>query len=47
LASTRRRHLHVVGNAAAAPVSGRLVLPGGDFDVATPDLASYEHGDRS
>jgi transposase len=47
LASTRRRHLHVVGNAAAAPVSGRLVLPGGDFEVATPDLARYEHGDRS
>jgi transposase len=46
LASTRHRHLHAVGDTATIPTSpGRLVLPGGDFDVAAPDLARYEHGD--
>jgi hypothetical protein len=47
LASTRRRHLHAVADTATVvPASpGRLVLPGGDFDVAAPDLARYEHGD--
>lgn len=49
LASTRRRHLHVVRDhdpeppAPVGPV-GRIELPGGDFDVATPDLAArYDH----
>ena len=47
LASTRRRHLHVVDDAVTVASAGRLVLPGGDFDVAAPDLARYEHGDLS
>ena len=46
LASTRRRHLHLV-EAVTVASAGRLVLPGGDFDVAAPDLARYEHGDPS
>jgi transposase len=42
LASTRRRHLHVVGDPSPpAPAVGRLELPGGDFDVAAPDLSRY------
>jgi hypothetical protein len=45
LASTRRRHLHVVGDAAASSTTGRLVLPGGDFNVAAPDLSRYERED--
>ena len=51
LASTGRRHLHVVRDhdpepaPTAGPV-GRIELPGGDFDVATPDLAArYDHRD--
>ena len=46
LNSTRRRHLHVVGDPPAAPVAvGRLELGGGDFDVDTPDLGRYDQGD--
>lgn len=48
LASNKRRHLHVVRNnepETAAQV-GRIELPGGDFDVAAPDLAvRYDHAD--
>ena len=48
LASTQRRHLQLVREPAppvAAPV-GRIELPGGDFDVATPDLAArYDSSD--
>jgi transposase len=48
LASTQRRHLHIVRDIeppAPSPV-GRIDLPGGDFDVAAPDLAArYDHGD--
>jgi transposase len=48
LASTKRRHLHVVGKPTPpAAASARLVLPGGDFEVAAPDLGRYEHGDRA
>lgn len=46
LASTRRRHLHVVADPSTTPPAvGRLELPGGDFDVATPDLGRYDQGD--
>jgi transposase len=46
LTSTQRRHLHVVdGPAPPATAPARLVLPGGDFDVAPPDLSRYRHGD--
>jgi hypothetical protein len=49
LASTQRRHLQLVRESAppaAAPVA-RIELPGGDFDVATPDLAArYDSSDR-
>jgi transposase len=47
LASAQRRHLHVVRDdtPAATALVGRLELPGGDFDVAAPDLAArYDHG---
>jgi len=47
LASNQRRHLRVVraGEPPAAVSVGRLELPGGDFDVAAPDLAArYDHG---
>ena len=48
LASTHRRHLQLVREPAppvAAPV-GRIELPGGDFDVAAPDLAArYDSSD--
>jgi len=48
LASNQRRHLHLVRDVeppAPSPV-GRIDLPGGDFDVAAPDLtARYDHGD--
>jgi transposase len=50
LASNQRRHLHIVRDnesAEPAPV-GRIELPGGDFDVAAPDLvARYDRGDLS
>ena len=49
LASNRRRHLHVVGaeDMPATTRVGRLELPGGDFDIAAPDLsARYEPGDQ-
>lgn len=42
LASTQRRHLQLVREPAppvAGPV-GRIELPGGDFDVAAPDLVA-------
>ena len=40
----RPRHRH---RRRRSPV-GRLELPGGDFDVAAPDLAArYDHGDPS
>ncbi len=45
LASTQRRHLQLVREPAPpepAPV-GRIELPGGDFDVAVPDLARYDN----
>lgn len=47
LASTRPRHLHVVGRTEPAPPIpvGRIELPGGDFDVAAPDLSRYDNGD--
>ena len=50
LASTRPRHLHIVAAAVADTAAnrpvGRLELPGGDFDVAAPDLAArYDHQD--
>lgn len=50
LASTRPRHLHIVKPPDTTPTAvgqvGRLDLPGGDFDVAVPDLvARYDHGD--
>jgi hypothetical protein len=48
LASTQRRHLQLVrDNPPPAPVSlRRIELPGGDFDVATVDLAArYESSD--
>ena len=48
LASTQPRHLQLVREPAppvAAPV-GRIELPGGDFDVAAPDLAArYDSSD--
>ena len=46
LASTRRRHLHVVrpDDAPATPAS-RLQLGAGDFEVAVPDLAVFR-GDQ-
>ena len=46
LASTQRRHLQLVRESTpptAQPV-GRIELPGGDFDVATPDLAARYDG---
>ena len=48
LNSTRRRRIHVVGSGptVSAP-AGRLVLPGGDFDVAAPDLARYNRNGDS
>jgi hypothetical protein len=48
LNSTRRRRIHVVesGPTVSAP-AGRLVLPGGDFDVAAPDLARYNRNGDS
>jgi len=49
LNSTRRRRIHVITSPAivTAPV-GRLVLPGGDYDVAAPDLARYtRNGDST
>jgi transposase len=47
LTSNQRRHLHVVRDAQASTPIGRIDLPGGDFDVAAPDLAArYDHGDR-
>ncbi|MGD9706033.1 MAG: IS21 family transposase [Acidimicrobiia bacterium] len=49
LASTRPRHLHIVApppTGTTAAGVGRLELPGGDFDVAAPDLAArYDHRD--
>ena len=49
LASTqRRRDLHIVrqGEPPALASVGRISLPGGDFEVATPDLATrYDGGD--
>ena len=50
LASNQRRHLHVVRDLEPPPPVpvGRIELPGGDFDVAAPDLAArYDHGDLS
>ena len=48
VASNQRRHLHLVrDNEPPVPV-GRIELPGGDFDVAAPDLAArYDRGDLS
>jgi len=45
LNSTRRRHLHIIkpDEVQVLPV-GRLHLPGGDFDVAAPDLGRYDDG---
>ena len=48
LASTQRRHLQLVREPAppTAGLVGRIELPGGDFDVAAPDLAArYESTD--
>lgn len=48
LASNQHRHLHIVREAEPSPPEqvGRISLPGGDFDVATPDLATrYDGGD--
>jgi transposase len=39
-----RRHLRVVAPATSDPAPQRLVLPGGDFEVAPPDLAA-RYGD--
>jgi hypothetical protein len=51
LASNQRRHLHIVrDNESAEPTApvGRIELPGGDFDVAAPDLvARYDRGELS
>ena len=48
LNSTRRRRLDVVtGPATATPPARRLVLLGGDFDVAAPDLTRYHHNGDS
>lgn len=45
LASTRRRHLHVVATPDPAPTpAGRLELGAGDFEVAAPDLRVYDGG---
>ena len=46
LASNRSRHLRVVEpvEAPPAPLSGRIELGAGDFDVAAPDLTLYEGG---
>jgi len=42
LNSTRRRSLHVITSPGIVTVPvGRLDLPGGDFDVAAPDLTRY------
>jgi hypothetical protein len=47
LTSNQRRHLHIVRDAQTSTPVGRIDLPGGDFDVAAPDLAArYDHGDR-
>lgn len=46
LASTRRRHLHVVQPDDDPPAAtGRLQLGAGDYDVAVPDLAVFR-GDQ-
>jgi transposase len=47
LASTQRRHLQLVREPAPAPAApvGRIDLPGGDFDVAAPDLAARYDSD--
>jgi hypothetical protein len=47
LNSTRRRHLRAVRPdeiQLQLPLPARLHLPGGDFDVAAPDLARYDDG---
>jgi len=49
LNSTRPRRIHIVTNPAVVtqPVR-RLVLPGGDYDVAAPDLSRYtRNGDST
>ena len=47
LSSTHRRHLQLVREPAPSTAGsvGRIELPGGDFDVAAPDLARYESTD--
>ena len=44
LNSTRRRHLHVIRPDDVERPVARLHLPGGDFDVAAPDLGRYDDG---
>jgi hypothetical protein len=44
LNSTRRRHLHIIKPDDIVVPVGPLHLPGGDFDVAAPDLARYDDG---
>ncbi|MEE8457392.1 MAG: hypothetical protein V3S28_05025, partial [Acidimicrobiia bacterium] len=49
LNSTRPRRIHIVASPAVVTAPpGRLMLPGGDFDVAAPDLTRYtRNGDST
>jgi hypothetical protein len=47
LASTRRRHLHVVQpDDRPSAASSRLQLGAGDFDIAVPDLSLFRRGEE-